>query len=674
MNIFLPLPAPADNGAGAAVDMTAFGSVKTITVANLAGARIQVEISNDDNGVNFTPVGKGFQKVGEQTLEVGCHWMRAVVSHYQGGGAPVVAVGGTDDGTLFAELHVPAGNGVGASADVSTLGLFKTVQVSGTFTGMLAIEVSEDAGVTFATAFSFSSGGEETRVIAASAMRVKRAGSGNAPGSPVVNIAAVVTDACGSSDASSPFNVATFTIYARTTGSNTEGHGKSPATAYRTLERAVRDVPEFIPPGVTYIVDVTGITEVLPPDYVLPSWKSSETVRALIGDKYFNFRGAVNIEAIPQLVAAIPPADAVIAATDILSQVAAPVTGLVMITVAPRGSWGVNGLKGKLVVGNTGGPENAVITANTTTTLSLATTAVPTPPIQIMEPSASISGTSTVTVPTVAPRGCLNAINCDSIAFNGLKITTPTVGGNGLAIDGAGEAIVQLCELQSPVVFSHAMIITRMVRNWIRGKAQWGGIITWQQSLLDACTTFELFTPLQASFRRCVVDACPPLEAVTLMPGAASFGGSAIGLLFQNTLVCNTPGTLGDGIRFHGARGRLSSVDIYNCGRDGVRMDGGNGFIELLNVGTTGPINAGIGIHVPNDGGVVKVDGATSSAAAAIQLRGAGGDMRIGSLGPRTWADFIAAVPASGHPQFNEYDLTAASAAGATGTGCRLYQ
>lgn len=58
------------------------------------------------------------------------------------------------------------------------------------------------------------------------------------------------------------------TIYARSTGSDATGDGTTQATAYRTFQRALRDVPGLIPGGYVYTVDITGIgTEVLPPDY-----------------------------------------------------------------------------------------------------------------------------------------------------------------------------------------------------------------------------------------------------------------------------------------------------------------------------------------------------------------------------------------------------------------------
>ena len=59
-----------------------------------------------------------------------------------------------------------------------------------------------------------------------------------------------------------------FTIYAHEFGSDVTGDGVSVATAYRTLARAIHDIPNHVPPGVRYVVDVTGLyDENLPTEF-----------------------------------------------------------------------------------------------------------------------------------------------------------------------------------------------------------------------------------------------------------------------------------------------------------------------------------------------------------------------------------------------------------------------
>jgi hypothetical protein len=111
------------------------------------------------------------------------------------------------------------------------------------------------------------------------------------------------------------------TIYARSTGSDAVGDGRTIPTAYRTVQRAVRDVPSFIPGGVYYVIDATGLieggVEILPPNYELPAWKAP---RVLAGEDFDrnNYRGAVTLQADPRDVPALG-ADAIIELGDLES-------------------------------------------------------------------------------------------------------------------------------------------------------------------------------------------------------------------------------------------------------------------------------------------------------------------------------------------------------------------
>jgi hypothetical protein len=189
------LPAPAANGSGAAVDMSTFGGTKTITVSSGgAGAAsppsVIIEVSNQASPTKWAPLAF-FAPDGSQTVEVACRWMRATVTGYIGGSAPSVEVGGTDEGTDFATLVAPAGDGSGAGVDTSSLGSFKTVHVGGPFQGALNIEISEDGGATYQQKLSFQSGqaGVQSAVFVADFMRVSRNGVPTIdPGTPIINI------------------------------------------------------------------------------------------------------------------------------------------------------------------------------------------------------------------------------------------------------------------------------------------------------------------------------------------------------------------------------------------------------------------------------------------------------------------------------------------------------
>lgn len=173
-NDFVALPAPSHDGAGAWVDCSSLGGLRTIVVET-DGAFVTIECCNQASAADAYPIA-AFQKTGEQSVQVAAHWMRAVTSNFGSGTAPVVNAGSTGDGTTTDQLTVTAGAGTGTAADTSALPSFKTVQVTPGFTGSVNIEISEDAGATWATAFSFQPGGarSESSLFLASRMRVQR--------------------------------------------------------------------------------------------------------------------------------------------------------------------------------------------------------------------------------------------------------------------------------------------------------------------------------------------------------------------------------------------------------------------------------------------------------------------------------------------------------------------
>lgn len=202
-NQFIAIPAPAANGAGSQVDMSTYGPIKTITVTGNGSGGVQpfvtIEMSNEPGHSIWAPLGT-FRQPGTQSFDVACRYIRAVVSNYQGGGAPTVELGGTDDGVAFGQLVAPAGNGLGSAVNVSGLGAFKTIQVSGAFTGSLQILASEDAGATYQQCASFQQPGIQTfPLLIASRMKVQRNGVPLVqPGSaPAINIAAAVPGGSG---------------------------------------------------------------------------------------------------------------------------------------------------------------------------------------------------------------------------------------------------------------------------------------------------------------------------------------------------------------------------------------------------------------------------------------------------------------------------------------------
>lgn len=191
-NTFLALPAPASNGAGAGVDVSGMGASKTVIVTGtwVLAPEITIEINNDPAQAGSWAALETFNSgSGVGIYAVAAKWMRARVSNFQGGQAPVVNVGSSDDGATFASLPSPSGNGSGAPVNTSSLGLFKTIHIGGGFGGNVIVEVSTDGITEWGQVASVQSAGFINLTFAAQFMRVTRSGvPSTSTGSPVVNI------------------------------------------------------------------------------------------------------------------------------------------------------------------------------------------------------------------------------------------------------------------------------------------------------------------------------------------------------------------------------------------------------------------------------------------------------------------------------------------------------
>lgn len=200
--VFVNLPCPAANGNGAWVDCSALGAERTIVVGKSTAtelvASITIEVSNEAVPTSGAPI-KTFEGTGTLSLPVAARFMRCSVDAYKRG-VPQVDVGGFDNGCDFVNLAAPVGNGVGAGADVSTLGPLKTVTVGGTFTGAVLIEASEDGGSTWGQVlpqFTQRTGGVQTATFMAEFMRVRRTGAKASAGTPIVNVGADIPGSGG---------------------------------------------------------------------------------------------------------------------------------------------------------------------------------------------------------------------------------------------------------------------------------------------------------------------------------------------------------------------------------------------------------------------------------------------------------------------------------------------
>lgn len=186
--LFANLPVPAGDGVGAGVDVSTMGATRTVAVKGTFTGTVTVEISND-GGTTYVPL-HSFTEIKQKTFLIAAQYMRVRRSGVVvPAGTPNVDVGGDDIGSSFANLPVTAGDGTGAGVDISALGTFNTIAVSGTFTGSVAIEISLD-NVDWLPLLGFEKAMAQSKRFIAQYARVVRSGVGTVPGTPIVNIGA----------------------------------------------------------------------------------------------------------------------------------------------------------------------------------------------------------------------------------------------------------------------------------------------------------------------------------------------------------------------------------------------------------------------------------------------------------------------------------------------------
>lgn len=221
-NLYVNLPVPTGNGVGAAVDMSGFGAFKTIQMNGSWSlpnrpSTITIEMNNDAaHAGTWAPVCTFFGSAGPGQVQIvtnAAKWFRVRISNYRGGADPVVQLGGTDDGSVFAAIPATAADGTGAAVDISDMPALKTLQIGNTFTGTCILETSEDAaGVNWAQVAAFQAPGQHTWTQAAYWARLKRVNTKTqpGPGTPVATLGATTPGAGGGGGSGSSLLTATL--------------------------------------------------------------------------------------------------------------------------------------------------------------------------------------------------------------------------------------------------------------------------------------------------------------------------------------------------------------------------------------------------------------------------------------------------------------------------------
>lgn len=188
-NVFLSIPVPTGNGIGASVDISGLGWIKTLVLSGSLEGCLNVEMSQDN--VNWGPVTTFYSSQDDLKISFAAMWVRARVTGYVRG-ASVLSIGADVDTVTLLSLPVPAGNGIGASVDVSAMGQSKTLFYSGgrNVDVNCIVEISTD-GVVFSQLASFQGATPATLNIISSIQTMRIRTNGFVMGAPVMFVSSV---------------------------------------------------------------------------------------------------------------------------------------------------------------------------------------------------------------------------------------------------------------------------------------------------------------------------------------------------------------------------------------------------------------------------------------------------------------------------------------------------
>jgi hypothetical protein len=421
-------------------------------------------------------------------------------------------------------------------------------------------------------------------------------------------------------------------IYARSTGSDATGDGRTPATAYRTLARAVRDIPQVIPPNLKVTVDVTGLGIEVPPDnFTLPPFVAAGTLDLDFAGEFFPFQTAVNIQADPELVPMTPVSNATLAAPGDFVVSLDATSGRITLTLtgAPRPDWAANALKGKILVGSGGAFETCRIAASDTTFITLTrsdfASGVPTAPMRIMRETADIR-------PAVAGdgfRGGFTVASISTLTLGGLIIREPSVTPffPALEIVNCMDVVAQLCtvfglDLGSGGGFSRNQSCHYPPSGYTIFAD--GDFLGFRNSLVE--------DPIFFSATGADMFSVENTMSNTIETSARAWPGGQGASVFAPFCNFDGGGAVLVGINMGGGQAFIRNTKMDNFVSSAIQIAKGAGFIDAITVTGTGN---GIGIVADNNTQVSATAGTNNPLTGLLGTAGA--DFKVGSLAPQAW-------------------------------------
>lgn len=404
-------------------------------------------------------------------------------------------------------------------------------------------------------------------------------------------------------------------VFARLSGNDNTGDG-SLSNPYRTMQRALEDVPVILPYGQRWFVDITGMGVIdLPDEYNFPLYETGDqqfAINFVAEFPAFFFEGNVNLRAVPAVLDTITP-------PEVVSIVADPTTGLITLTTTKV--WVVNQWQGRHLVSDFFF-DASVVVSNTVSALVLSTTFLGGSTFQIVQPSAELRNPNPASFsPAVALRN-----SSAFVTLQGIKVShanaAPFV--SDVATSGLDIFAAILCEWKGLLAESGRQTLLTALSE--RDKMIFIGVPEFV--VFNSYFESNEFAPFGGAGNR-----FQSIENVYRSSTAFGhrFGRSETFAFFCQSNHFITP--VGNGVTFLGGQ----HCELTSCKIDGASGDAifasGPGLLRLLNVDGVG--SAGFGLNA-KAGSQVQVDAAVSVAGAA--------DVKVGAQASMTWAALFAAT------------------------------
>lgn len=459
----------------------------------------------------------------------------------------------------------------------------------------------------------------------------------------------------------------TIFIYARPGGDDEHGNG-SLERPYATFSRAIRDVPMTIVPLERYVVDITGVQELLPPDYAVPPIKSWGYYGVWVDDldtRVFSNPLTIRAQYVP--LSSVPEADRTISAAEVTGVVNDPVTGL--LTISTTKSYPENALAGAImqtgsspkrttmVYGNTAGPNSVITLANTSGNAAWFAG-----PFQLLEQSATLTaqnGNETYTG--------ISFRHIDSFFVDGIKFRNADPDQYSYSVNciQSSTPIFGACDIEGIYIgpgtayfYPNAtMFRNKVIESESQTDIAFGGCV------LQDMPTIYTYDVERMSLFGCGVRNCAALgarPAVLFTPAFTTVGTGfstklvVAGVQIDGSVADTDFGTPGYGIFVNATATSIANCKINDCAADAIYCTS-NSSASIQSVAGDG--NVGVGIRA-DMGSQVSVDAATT-------VSGTVDDVQSGSLGPVSYAALDAQ---------QQYDLPPWGASLADATGARIFR